>query len=192
MSFGWPSSDFENYDVLEQAIDKAYSKKVLMFAAASNSGGRSGRAYPASSPHVICVHSTDTDGDRSGFSPTAERNTINLATVGQSVQSAWPMLLCEDGEHVKTRSGTSYATPIMVGITAFLLSFARLHLSEKETQGLMRKEKIECLLRRCAERGPNYQPRDGYFYVELSLSRHNLFGQDLEEIRREFLKVLRL
>ncbi|RSM19544.1 hypothetical protein CDV31_001704 [Fusarium ambrosium] len=96
MSFGWPSSDFEGYDALEAAIDKAISRKVLMFAAAANSGGRLGRAYPASSSQVICVHSTNTNGSASDFSPTAEPNAINIATVGESVQSAWPMLLCQN------------------------------------------------------------------------------------------------
>ena len=61
MSFGWPSDDFEGYSELQHAIDRAYGKKVLMFAAAANSGGRRGRAYPASSSHVVCVHSIDTD-----------------------------------------------------------------------------------------------------------------------------------
>lgn len=194
MSFGWPSSDFKGYNVLEAAIDKAYGNKVLMFAAASNNGGRSGRAYPASSPHVICVHSVDDNGNRSAFSPTAESNAINIATIGESVQSAWPMLLCRDSsdsKFVESRSGTSYATPIVAGIAAFLLQYARLHLNRNEAVVLKRKEKMEALLKKCAERGPNYMPRDGYFYVELSLDAHNLFGVDLGEVNREILKVLR-
>jgi len=192
MSFGWPSCDFDGYDALQLAIDRAYNDKVLMFAAAANSGGRCGRAYPASSSQVICVHSTDTDGNRSSFSPTAEPNALNIATVGESILSAWPTLLCREGEHLQTRSATSYATPIVVGISAFLLHFARLHLSKREAVMLKRKEKMEALLKRCAERGPNYQPRDGYFYVELSLNRHNLFGQDLEGLRRDISKALHI
>ncbi|KAF4960853.1 hypothetical protein FGADI_686 [Fusarium gaditjirri] len=117
MSFGWPSSDFDGYEALEAAIDKAYSKKVLMFAAAANSGGRLARAYPASSPHVICVHSTDALGNASSFSPTADPNSINIATVGECVESAWPTFLCESSNYdcVKSRSGTSYAAPIIAG-----------------------------------------------------------------------------
>lgn len=193
MSFGWPSSDFDGYEVVQAAIDKAYNKKVLMFAAASNSGGRQGRAYPASSSQVICVHSTDTYGNISGFSPTPEPNSINIATVGESIRSAWPMLLCRDKKNlecVEDRSGTSYATAILAGIAAFLLQYTKLHLPGA-MQTLKRKEKMEALLRRCSQRGPNYDLRDGYFYVELSLNKHNLFGDTLDWVSREILKAMK-
>lgn len=194
MSFGWPSSEFDGYHALEAAIDRAYGKKVLMFAAAANSGGRQGRAYPASSPHVICVHSTNTYGSRSDFSPTAEPNAVNIATVGESVESAWPLLLCQGKPNpkcVESRSGTSYATPTAAGTAAFLLQYARLHLPANAASALKRKDKMEALLRRCAERGPNYKPRDGYFYVELSLNKHNLFGEKLQWINHEMLEALK-
>ncbi|KAJ4198817.1 hypothetical protein NW767_008808 [Fusarium falciforme] len=193
MSFGWPSSDFDGYDALQAAIDKAISRKVLMFAAAANSGGRLGRAYPASSSQVICVHSTNTNGSASDFSPTAEPNAINIATVGESVQSAWPMLLCQNNnaDYLMSRSGTSYATPIVAGMAAFLLQYARLHLSEGEALALKRREKMEALLRRCAVRGPSYQPRDGYFFVHLSLDKHNLFGGELDWVSYEISKALK-
>lgn len=195
MSFGWPSSDFDGHEALQAAIDKAYGNKVLMFAAAANSGGRLGRAYPASSSQVICVHSTNTYGSASDFSPTAEPNAVNIATIGESVQSAWPVLLCGDrpnpNECVESRSGTSYATPIVAGMAAFLLQYARLHLPAGAASALKRKEKMEAVLRRCAQRGPNYKPRDGYFYVELSLHEHNLFGEELDWVNYEILKALK-
>ncbi|KAL6790875.1 peptidase S8/S53 domain-containing protein [Trichoderma sp. SZMC 28012] len=195
LSFGWPSTNFEGYDELEDAIDRAHGKKILIFAAASNSGGKLGRAYPASSSQVICVHSTDTLGTPSGFSPTAEPDNLNFATVGESIESAWPMLLCNDTttpqRYVKSRSGTSYATPIMAGIAAFLLQYARLHLPERAASALKRKEKMEALLKRCAKRGPNYAPRGNYYYVELSLHQHNLFGRELDRINDEILETLK-
>ncbi|KAH6950808.1 hypothetical protein DER45DRAFT_578932 [Fusarium avenaceum] len=191
MSFGWPSSDVPGYNMMEDAIEYAYSEKVLMFAAASNSGARLGRAYPASNSQVICVHSTDTYGVASSFSPTAEPNAINLATIGESVESAWPIRLCNDSGCLRTRSGTSYSTPIMAGIAAFLLQYARTHLPASEALMLKRKDKMEALLKRCAIRGPNYKPRDGYFYVHLSLHKHNLFGGDLEWINTEIARALK-
>ncbi|OTA01477.1 hypothetical protein A9Z42_0018300 [Trichoderma parareesei] len=176
LSFGWPSIDFDGYDALDDAIAKADANKVLLFAAASNSGGRLPRAYPASSSHVICVHSTDTMGNASNFSPTAQPYSLNLATVALK-------------KYVSSRSGTSYATPIMAGIAAFLLQYARLHLPEQASR-LQKKENMEALLRRCAERGSNYTPRDNYFYVALSLDRQTLFGRDLDKINDEILKAL--
>lgn len=183
MSFGWPSEDFDGFDLVESAIDAAYSEKVLMFAAGSNSGGKAGRAYPASSSHVICVHSTNTYGSASDFSPTAELNAVNLATVGESIQSAWPSA----PEGLASRSGTSYATPIMVGIAAFLLQYARIHLPPKIGRNLKRREKMEALLQRVAMRAHsrNDRQRNDYFYVQLSLQKHNLFGQKLEYINGE-------
>ncbi|KAL7940991.1 subtilisin-like protein [Trichoderma barbatum] len=194
LSFGWPSTRFEGYSDLQGAIDKAYSKKVLIFAAASNNGGRLGRAYPASSTHVICVHSTDTLGNPSAFSPTAQPYNLNFATVGESIKSAWPMALCDEKSasqgYFNSRSGTSYATPIMAGIAAFLLMYARLHLSEEDAVKLKSKATMEALFKRCAERGPNYAPRGNYHYVELSLYDHNLFGKEMDRINSEILDIL--
>lgn len=194
MSFGWPSSEFDGYDDLQGAIDRAYSERVLMFAAASNDGGNRGRAYPASSSHVICVHSTDALGNRSDFNPTRDEDNINLATVGESVRSAWPYSLCNDGAHqdgLIARSGTSYATPILAGIAAFLLQYARLHLSEKEVIAMKRKESMEALLRKCAQHGPNNSTRDGYYYVALSRHKQTVFGQGLDYIKKDILQALK-
>jgi hypothetical protein len=56
---------------------------------------------------------------------------------------------------------------------------------------LKRREKMEALLRRCAIRGPNYKPRDDYFYVHLSLHKHNLFGGELDWVNYEISRALR-
>jgi subtilisin family serine protease len=193
MSFGWPTRDFDDYDKLEAAIDHANTQRVLMFAAASNSGGRQGRSYPARSPNVICIHSTDTEGNASKFSPTASPDDMNLATVGESIKSAWPYYLrVEESNHlgVTYKSGTSYATAVAAGIGAFLLHYARLHLPE-EAYILKRRDRMMALLKRVAQRGENYQPRDGYYYIELSLSPENLFGQDKEWIDYEIGRILK-
>lgn len=134
ISFGYPTNQMEGYDQLENAILYAYSKRVLLFAAASNSGANLDRAYPARDPHVICVHSTDSNGNRSRFSPTPLAQQSNLATVGEAVESAWPVKLCNtetNSQCVQWKSGTSSATPILVGIAAFLLQYARIHLPDK-------------------------------------------------------------
>ncbi|KAH7165314.1 hypothetical protein EDB81DRAFT_249744 [Dactylonectria macrodidyma] len=181
MSFGWPTRNFDGYDELEAAIYNANSKGVLMFAAASNNGGRQGRAYPARSSSVICIHSTDTYGVASAFSPTASPDDMNLATVGESIKSAWPLSLCDQELNpacVAHKSGTSYATAIAAGIGAFLLQYARLHLPPKKAVALKRRDRMMAVLKRVAERGQSYNPRGGYYYIELSLNPDNLFGKD--------------
>lgn len=72
----------------------------------------------------ICVHATHSDGNRSRLNPTALSHDLNFATVGEAVQSAWPESLCDmrmNPECVQHKSETSCATPIVVGIAAFLL-----------------------------------------------------------------------
>ncbi|EFX03022.1 peptidase s8 and s53 subtilisin kexin sedolisin [Grosmannia clavigera kw1407] len=195
MSFGWPSSNFEGHSVLEAAIDKAYGKKVLMFAAASNSGGRLGRAYPASSTHVICVHSTNTNGTRSDFSPTAAPNAISIATIGESVESAWPVLLCgKDESNPKVCSvpvwdiicDTHSCGHRGVSIALRTIASGQRISRQTETKGRNGSSTEEV----CRE-GPNYSPRDGYLFVELSLNSHNLFGNSLEEVNYEIKKALK-
>jgi hypothetical protein len=180
MSFGWPTRSIPGFSELQAAINTASEQNVIMFAAASNSGGRQGRAYPASSPKVICVHSTDVNGGRSSFSPTASPDRINLATVGESIQSAWPESFCDDSnpECVKYKSGTSYATPIAAGIGAFLMQYARLHLTADAAEMMKQQDRMEAVLKRIAERGLSYRPRDDYYYIELSRSPANLFGKE--------------
>jgi subtilisin family serine protease len=194
MSFGWPTRAIDGYDELQAAIDSASAHKVLMFAAASNSGSRQSRAYPARSSGVICIHSTDTYGQASKFSPTASPDDMNLATVGESIQSAWPQALCREYTNQSClvyRSGTSYATAIAAGIAGFLLQYARIHLQPREAAALKRRDMMKAVLKRVAERGPDYRPRDGYYYIELSLYPDNLFGKNKQLIDLALTDILR-
>lgn len=188
MSFGFPTRAIEGYNELELAIKHAYYRDVLLFAAASNSGGQLGRAYPAREANVICVHSTDARGNRSPFSPTALPQDVNLATVGEAVTAAWPMHLCgsddhseageeDDGIYSTVKSGTSYATPIMAGIAAFLLLYARLNLPEN-ARLLKIRSRMMMLLSRIAQKGPGGGLRDDYHFVDVSLYADSLCGKD--------------
>uniref|UniRef100_A0A8H7K8C9 Peptidase S8/S53 domain-containing protein n=1 Tax=Bionectria ochroleuca TaxID=29856 RepID=A0A8H7K8C9_BIOOC len=179
ISFGYPTNQMEGYEQLENAILYAYSKRVLLFAAASNSGANLDRAYPARDPHVICVHSTDSNGNRSRFSPTPLAQESNIATVGEAVESAWPVKLCNtetNSQCVQWKSGTSSATPILVGIAAFLLQYARIHLPDKAHM-LRRQEKMKSVLLKISDKTQKSITRDGYNYIALNLFADNLFGK---------------
>ncbi|KAF4586008.1 Pfs domain-containing protein [Ophiocordyceps camponoti-floridani] len=179
MSFGFPAK-VEGYDKLEKAIRDAHSKYVLMFAAASNDGANQEVAYPARDDHVICVYSTDAKGNRSKFSPTALKDQSNMATIGEAVGSAWPAHLCSDdggSEYTRNKSGTSFATPILAGIAAFLLQYARINLPE-HSQRLREKKTMKNVLKRIAQKTQISMNRDGYYYVVLNMSKDNLFGKE--------------
>jgi len=117
MSFGLDNRT----QAVTDAIISAVKKDKIFFAAASNSGGNSGRAYPASLRGVICVHATDGYGNHAGFNPSKEEGGDNFATLGVAIESRWD-------KQTVNKSGTSFATPVAAGIAANVLQFARVHL----------------------------------------------------------------
>ena len=193
MSFGFPDRDIDNYTMLEEAIQNAHRAHVLLFAAASNSGANLSRAYPARHEEVMCIHSTDANGNRSRFSPTAKDGN-NFATIGEAVESAWPSSLRSsksNGSCTAFKSGTSFATPIAASIAAFLLLYARLHLEEKWATMLKRGSGMKAVLRKIAVKGGGHQKRDGYDYIELSRYSDNLFGKQEDLIRNEIIDAIK-
>jgi subtilisin family serine protease len=176
-------------------MKRAYFADVLIFAAASNGGGNKGRAYPVRDKHVFCIHSTDALGNRSIFSPTPERNAYNFATVGEAVQSFWPKHLCNPDEAaVKTKSGTSFATPIAASIAAFLLLYARVNLATEPeiAKGLKGYQAMESLLFEVCQSSRPKTDRDGYQYLFLSRYPDSFFGEDRngEEINNRFRRCI--
>ncbi|KAJ2993953.1 hypothetical protein NUW58_g1687 [Xylaria curta] len=121
MSFGIR----EYHEPMNKAISNALSNQTLMFAAASNDGGNLGRAFPAKSPGVFCIHSTDGHGNPSAFNPTADEKDVNFSLLGEHVRSHWPAGKNGHNDIVNVMSGTSVATPIAAGLAASVLSFVR-------------------------------------------------------------------
>jgi len=130
MSFGFESS----VPCIEKEIANAYSKRKLMFAAASNFGGNTETAWPARCSNVIPVYATDGLGNKYDRNPTPDDRGEHFAVLGTSLKGCW--LPNERGfAQTKHRSGTSGATPIAAGIAGAVIS-------------LMRKEKDNYLSRR--------------------------------------------
>ena len=118
MSWGGPYELPE----IKLAIREAFHLGVSMFAAASNDGGLSTVAFPASLRQVICVNALDGYGRPSNFNPEARPDT-NLAVLGEFVEAAWSRQA--SSAHTARKAGTSVATPIAAGIAALILEYSR-------------------------------------------------------------------
>lgn len=117
MSFGFG----QEIEAISRAINYATdgSRPMLVFAAASNTGGNDHVQWPASHDRVICIHATDGDGNKYGLNPTPENKPHEFATLGCSVES-W----LGPGNRA-SKSGTSVATPIAAGIAAMTIDYMR-------------------------------------------------------------------
>jgi subtilisin family serine protease len=118
MSLGFPGKVISE---ISKVIGDANKNDIIIFAAASNVGGNNTGppiAYPARRKDVICVFSTDYQGNPSGFNPQRDENRYSFSTLGENVESAW---VTADGSYRKTLSGTSVATPIAAGIAAVII-----------------------------------------------------------------------
>jgi subtilisin family serine protease len=122
MSFGYRIED----QIIKAAIRKAFDKGIILFASASNSGvnPRFPISFPANIRQVICIHSSDGNGNPSSHNPP-ETPDCNLAVLGEGIAAAWPRHLQttrQDG--LQVASGSSVATPIAAGIAALILEYS--------------------------------------------------------------------
>jgi hypothetical protein len=118
MSFGFPRYEPRLKPILD-AIRAARQKNILFFAAAGNDGGNQGIFWPArlhEQGDVICINSSDWEGNASKFNPTTGSNNC-ICTLGEALPS------CELSaqNEIVHRSGTSFATPIAVATAAIVL-----------------------------------------------------------------------
>lgn len=151
MSFGFE----EENDPIDTAVDNAMDAGKLLFAAASNNGGISGRARPARHDGVICIHASDGMGNKGSMNPTQVANRDNFATLGVAVPSRWK------GKDV-WKTGTSFAAPIAAGLAADVLEFANrrcVNLKPRKQRLLHQHRGMQAILRKMAE------TRDGYDFI---------------------------
>lgn len=117
-----------------------------MFAAASNN--RALRTKPIGYParvidRVICVNSSTAQDEKSSFSPQGQPGWANISVIGENVHGAWLLNLLDENGPWKRMSGTSCSTPIVAGVAALILDFAKKDTPELNKFVTWNKRKAE-------------------------------------------------
>ncbi len=98
--------------VLENAVNYAWGRNVVILASAGNSGG-TGLLYPAAYANVIAVASNNQDDSRSSFSTYG--SWVEVTAPGNNVLSTIP------GGY-GNNSGTSMSSPVAAGVVGLIWS----------------------------------------------------------------------
>jgi subtilisin len=112
---------------VEDAVEYATSRGVLVVAAAGNKGpGTADTHYPSALPGVVAVGATESDDDIADFSSTGD--TVEVAAPGRTIRSTYP------GGGWATMSGTSMACPHVAATGAILMALGK---SNTEARSLL-------------------------------------------------------
>lgn len=113
LSLGAPASMEKKFPLSRAAVKKAYAKNIFMFAASGNDGGNS-VAVPARWNEIFCISAIDHNNKRANFSNIGPE--VDFSNIGTDVVSTYV------GNSYASISGTSQATPGIVGVAALILS----------------------------------------------------------------------
>ncbi|KAL4821857.1 alkaline protease 1 [Aspergillus spinulosporus] len=122
-----------------QAIENAYDEGVLSVVAAGNDNTDASNSSPASAPNALTVAASTKSNSRASFSNYG--SVVDIFAPGQDILSAW----IGSTTATNTISGTSMATPHIVGLSLYLIALEGLssasavvsRIKELATQGVL-------------------------------------------------------
>lgn len=156
MSLGSSSS----YDPMRKACEFAWSRGVIVVAAAGNSGFSGNRntiGYPGRFLETICVGAYRRDGLRASFSSGGRE--MDVIAPGQDILS------CSLRNGIASMSGTSMATPFVAGVCGLMVSNMK-----KRGRAAFGSVDVarQFLAANCTDRGPaGHDPEYGHGVINI-------------------------
>jgi cyanobactin maturation PatA/PatG family protease len=118
------------HPLLADAVKECANRGVLIVAAAGNDGCEC-LHIPGALPSVLAVGAMNAQGAPMGFSNWGRQyQTHGVLALGENIQGATP------GGGIAINSGTSYATPVVSGVAALLLSLQLKLERQADTQAV--------------------------------------------------------
>ncbi|KAK4619382.1 Subtilisin-like protease 2 [Fulvia fulva] len=108
-------------EALNTAVDSAVTAGLFFGVAAGNEGLPAYFYSPASARYTCTVAATDEKDKRAYFSNWGSSNYVDISAPGVNIKSAW----IDYSTAANTISGTSMATPHVVGVAAAFLTASR-------------------------------------------------------------------
>lgn len=168
--------NYQPSKVLEEAVQYAYSRNVVMVSAAGNDGS-SQPTYPSAYPEVMSVAAVDYDGRRASFSNYGDY--IDIAAPGVYIPSTY------FNNQYAALSGTSMAAPHVAGLAALIKS-ANPELTNTQIMNIIKHSAIDL-----GEQGKDNDFGSGLIDVNSALHEAETNNGKSQKVRNSLFGIFR-